>query len=193
MRRTKFLKACALVVLGSCFFVSPSHAQESNATAETPPATPAPQAACQGEEYRQLDFWVGDWDLSWTNADGTKGTGRNVITRSDFGDCVITENFDGSPSMALKGLSVSTYSRPHQLWRQTWVDSQGGYFSLYGGPQEDKTFVLTMERLNDNGPHSRMVFEDITKEGLVWRWQGKRAEIDEWVDQWVITYKRRSS
>ena len=30
-------------------------------------------APCSDPAFRQLDFWVGDWDLSWTNADGSEG------------------------------------------------------------------------------------------------------------------------
>lgn len=138
-----------------------------------------------------MDFWTGDWALSWDNGDGTSGTGTNIVTRDSHGDCVITENFDGGSSMTLRGLSVSTYSKPHKLWRQSWVDNQGGYFSLYGGPQENGTFILEMERLGNKGPFSRMVFEDIKVDSLVWRWQGKSSESDEWVDQWVINYVRK--
>jgi len=113
---------------------------------------------CSQPEYKQFDFWVGDWDLSWTNSDGTVSTGQNIISKIPYENCVITENFDGSPAIPFKGMSVSTYSKPHEKWRQTWVDNSGGYFALNGGPEEDSTFVLTTERLGDKGPHSRMVF-----------------------------------
>ncbi len=80
-------------------------------------ATQAPpvQKPCQEPEFRQLDFWVGVWDLEWDNADGTKGTGTNTITNSPYGDCVITENFDGTPSLQFKGMSVSTYQKTTKL------------------------------------------------------------------------------
>jgi len=48
-----------------------------------------------------------------------------------------------------------------------------------------------MERLGDKGPFSRMVFEDIKRDSLVWRWQGKKLETDEWADAWVINYERK--
>jgi len=158
-------------------------------TPQTPPATA--QASCQQDEYRQMDFWVGDWDLTWANADGTEGQGTNIITKDAFGDCVVTENFDGALGNNLVGISLSTYSVPHGLWRQTWVDNQGGFYALSGGPQEDGTFILNMTRLNDKGPYSRMVFEDIKTDSLVWRWQGKQADTDNWADAWVINYKRK--
>lgn len=174
-----------LLVIGGCADPQTKIPVKSDLATQTPPA------ACQEPEYRQMDFWTGDWALSWDNGDGTTGTGTNIVTRDSHGDCVITENFDGGTSIALRGLSVSTYSKPHKKWRQSWVDNQGGYFALYGGPQEDGTFILEMERLGDKGPFSRMVFEDIEEDSLVWRWQGKSSAADEWRDQWVINYVRK--
>lgn len=151
--------------------------------------TVSPQ--CAGEEFRQLDFWVGTWDLAWEG-----GKGENIITR-EFNDCVIRENFaDLSPatdgSLPFRGTSVSTYFAPAGLWRQTWVDNQGSYFALTGGPQADGTFVLTNARLSDSAPHLRMVFANITPDGLTWHWQASEDGVT-WQDRWVITYTRRAA
>jgi len=181
-----------LVTLWGC---TPSPASQSNAATpavageDAAEASPAP---CQEAEYRQLDFWVGTWDLTWANPDGSEGQGVNVISRSPFGACVITEQFDGNPGLKFKGMSVSTYSKPHKRWRQTWVDDQGSYISLYGELQDDGTFQLDMERLDDVGPFNRMIFEDIQADSLTWRWQGKAKSDDPWADQWVIQYARRN-
>jgi hypothetical protein len=86
---------------------------------------------------------------------------------------------------------VSLYHAPMRLWRQTWVDNQGGYFALTGGPEGDD-FVLTNTRINDQMPHQRMVFEDITANSLTWRWQRSTDGGATWTDQWVIHYTRRA-
>ena len=180
------------------FGVSACAAQDNSADVETEaadattPAAAAP-AACQDAEYRQLDFWVGEWDLTWAQQDGTEGNGTNSITRSPYGDCVITENFDGAPSLQFKGMSVSTYSKPAGQWRQAWVDDQGGFFSLHGGPQEDGTFILEIDRYSEKVPYLRMKWEDITENSLVWRWQGKADADAEWTDNWVINYTRKGT
>lgn len=153
-------------------------------------AQDAPPVPCSDAEYRQMDFWVGFWDLTWTAPDGTVSSGKNSVTRLPFGDCVITERFDGGDTIPLDGMSVSMFSKPHGVWRQTWVDNQGGYFALTGGPQEDGRFILTMDRLDEKAPLSRMVFEDIEENSLVWRWQSKPPEGEEWRDLWVINYER---
>jgi len=153
-------------------------------------STPTSPPPCSGDEFRQLDFWVGDWNAEWDNPDGSIGHGVNHITRDEFGDCVIYERFNGN---GLVGMSVSTYFAPLGIWRQTWVDDQGGYFALIGGPAgEDDPFdfVLTNTRLSENAPFLRMIWQDVTEDSFTWRWQGRATREDEWADRWVIRYTR---
>ncbi len=37
--------------------------------------------ACAAPEARQLDFWLGTWSVSWTEPDGTRREGVNVVQR----------------------------------------------------------------------------------------------------------------
>ena len=106
---------------------------------------------------------------------------------------MITENFDGAPTQQFKGMSVSTYHKPAGVWRQTWVDDQGGYFALAGGPQEDGTFMLDMTRLSDKAPYRRMVWKDIKADSLTWHWQGHSPTETEWKDLWVIRYTKKAT
>ena len=137
---------------------------------------------CTGENFRQLDFWVGDWDLKWQG-----GVGVNHIQKS-FENCVIEEHFNGQPSQHLQGHSVSLYDATAKEWKQTWVDNEGGYIALAGGPHADGTFVLATQP-GPKGGRSRMVFEDIKPDSFVWRWQSS-TDGKNWKDQWVIDYAR---
>lgn len=90
---------------------------------------------CSSPEARQLDFWLGEWDLTWP-AEQTGGeagetlTGTNRISRL-FGECVIEENFATADGGFL-GRSLSMYDEKAGLWRQTWVDSSGAYLVFTG-------------------------------------------------------------
>ena len=143
---------------------------------------------CNAPEYRQLDFWVGDWDAKWAPSEGDTGIGSNHITRSYEG-CVIEEHFDGHPAQHLMGHSVSMYVAPTKMWRQTWVDNEGGYIDLSGGPQPNGDFVLTTP-VRPNGKISRMIFTDIKPDSFTWRWQSS-ADGKAWADSWVIEYTRK--
>lgn len=142
-------------------------------------------APCSDPEFRQMDFWVGDWDLVWEG-----GKGRNVVT-SDLGGCVITENFDGTPSSPLKGTSVSTYNKRSGRWQQTWVDNQGSYLDFTGG-LVDSSMVLAREAtIEGKTVHQRMVFYDIEPDALLWNWERSEDAGATWDVMWKIHYTRR--
>ena len=88
------------------------------ASAEAQQSAPAGASPCAAAEFRQLDFWVGVWDVRWDASPGSPaGAGTNTITRA-YGDCVIQEQFDGGASTGnLLGHSISTYHAPMQRWR----------------------------------------------------------------------------
>ena len=154
---------------------------------QAPATTPAPP--CAGPEYRTLDFWVGEWvaEDQQGNAIGT-----NRITRNEYGDCVITEHF---VSPQLIGHSVSIYRPGLKQWRQVWVDNQGGFFDLVGGPVTggDHIFVFENKRVTETQPHQRMIWQDVKPDSFTWRWQRRAKAEDAWADSWVINYKRRAA
>ena len=161
--------------------------------AQTPAPAPTPAAKpCSGPEWRTLDFWVGDWVAEWDNGNGTKGTGTNRITRDEHGSCVITEHYR-SDDGTLNGFSVSSYRPGTKKWRQTWVDDQGGYFDLEGGPVSgsDHVFAFDNKRVLEKQGYNRMIWQDVKPDSFTWRWQSRAKPEDAWSDSWVINYKRK--
>jgi hypothetical protein len=149
----------------------------------------APLSPCADVQFKQLDFWLGDWDGRWDASPGTPaGQGSNHITRT-YGGCVTEEHFEGG---ALKGHSVSTYFVGSKNWRQTWVDNQGGYIDLEGGPDAAGNFVLTTLPRPDSAKANRMVFTDIKTNSFIWRWQATQ-DGKTWADSWVIRYTRKKN
>jgi len=141
---------------------------------------------CSSPEARQFDFWIGEWDLSW----GEDGKGTNVI-KAIYDGCVILENFDGTPSIALKGMSVSTYSPISGEWKQTWVDNNGSYLDFTGGIEDEKMILSRKFSRNGKDIHQRMVWYNITKEELDWNWERSDDGGSSWKIMWKIHYKRR--
>ncbi len=60
---------------------------------------------CSTPEFSQFDFWVGQWELTWSDS----LHGSNIITKS-YNDCVIQEKFDGNPGAKFNGMSLTTYN-----------------------------------------------------------------------------------
>lgn len=161
------------------------------AAAQTGPAPPPPPP-CSGPEYRQLDFWVGEWDAEFALPGGKTGRAVNRITRNEFGDCVIAEHFQ-QPDISYAGASHSMYDPARKKWVQTWVDSGGAYITLIGGPVEGRPYSFELVTVEPKGPkqiHSRMIWQDVKPDSFTWRWQARQGD-GSWADSWVIDYKRR--
>ena len=159
-------------------------------TPVAPTAEPVADSPCNTPAHAGLDFWIGDWTVSWTDAAGDTLQGRNQIDRDAYSGCVVTERFDGRPGLGLQGTSVSVYDVAARTWRQTWVDNQGGYIALTGGPRPDGTFSL-QTAVAPNQPRFRMTWSEIRDDGFTWRWQRQQAGMNDWEDRWVLYYTRR--
>ena len=108
--------------------------------AETPSAGP-----CDAPEYRQFDFWLGDWNVS---ADD-QVAGSNSI-RQIHGGCALEENWQGAGAGGISGSSFNIYDRATGKWHQTWVDASGTLLQLDGG-LTDGNMVLSGSRPADSG------------------------------------------
>lgn len=127
-------------------------------------------SSCAAPEYRQFDFWVGDWRV--TDSKGEfQGTNR---VENILGGCAIQENWEGA--QGTKGHSYNIYAQRRQVWHQTWVDSNGALLLLEGG-LVDGRMVLSGETPARDGPGT--VQHEISWEKLpggrvrqVWRISG---------------------
>lgn len=90
------------------------------------PAALAADKPCAAPEYRQFDFWLGEWGV--TLPDG-KFAGTNRLTRVAAG-CALHESWRGTKGIV--GTSLTGYDAGSRKWRQTWVDSSGDWLDLQG-------------------------------------------------------------
>ena len=74
---------------------------------------------CSSAEYKQFDFWVGDWDVR--NAAG-QVIGHNRISKR-FGGCVVVEEWEAATGGG--GSSFNFYDQQTKEWHQFWVDATG--------------------------------------------------------------------
>lgn len=141
------------------------------------------------DDPAMLDFWVGEWDLTWEGKEGpAKGT--NTITKILNGS-VIHESFNGSPGIDFLGQSFSVLGRVGGKWKQVWVDSAKGYLDFDGYKEDDKV-VFHRKGKSPKGEDilQRMVFHDIKQDSLVWDWETS-LDGKEWTLRWQIKYQRK--
>jgi hypothetical protein len=129
-------------------------------------------------EARQLDFWVGEWDVEMGGA--TVGESR---IEKILNDCVIFENWTSANGYS--GKSFNVYDPDKKRWQQTWVDGTGRITEYYGaakdgnlhyvsestttGPDGKSQHVLGRMTFFNLGPGTvRQLWEQSTDEGKTW-------------------------
>lgn len=141
--------------------------------------------SCNTPEANQFDFWIGEWNLEWDE----ENRGSNVIEKTLDG-CVITENFDGTPSIDLRGKSVSMFNQRTGKWHQTWVDNQGSYLDFTGEFQDGKMVLQRTSVINEEDVLQRMVWYEIEEDSLLWNWERSDDNGETWTVLWKIHYER---
>ena len=94
---------------------------------------------CNTPEFRQFDFWIGDWDVVSAAAPGT--TSRNLITLVNDG-CTLREEY--TTPVGYAGTSLNFYDAARKKWHQTWIDNQGGALYLEGGIEGEAMVLRTV-------------------------------------------------
>ncbi|MEP7084584.1 MAG: hypothetical protein ABI854_07570 [Betaproteobacteria bacterium] len=157
--------------------------------AQTQPAAVA--SPCATPAARQFDFWLGNWELTFKNPDGTPGHGSNRV-ESQMNGCVTQENFEGAGPSPLIGKSYSVYSPRLKKWQQTWVDSSGSYIDLVGEFADGK-MVLNREAILGNGKpgRQRMTYYNIARDQFDWDWETSEDAGATWTLRWRIHYARK--
>ncbi len=133
------------------------------------------KSPCDALEYRQFDFWLGDWDVA--NGSG-KIVGRNRITAVQKG-CALVEQWEGNGGVT--GTSLNAWDAERKRWHQTWVDSTGSVLLLEGGIVDGRMVLggnandatgkparqrITWQKLADG--RVRQTWESSTDNGATW-------------------------
>jgi hypothetical protein len=98
--------------------------------------------------HRQLDFWLGDWDVFDVGAEAVP-VARARITRL-LDQCVIHELYESAAVGGLRGESFSIFDRTRGVWHQTWVTNRGQLLQIEGGEKEGRV-VLQGDYIAEDG------------------------------------------
>ena len=142
---------------------------------------------CCTEVYRQFDFWLGDWQ-----AVDTAGNvlGHNHIVRMQD-SCVIQENWSSARG-PYTGTSYNFYHSGEKVWKQLWLDNQGGYLELEG-KFEDGNMVLWSQSLTDQQGRSyrnRITWTPLDDGRVRQHWQVTYDDGDTWQTAFDGYYER---
>lgn len=128
-------------------------------------ATSPRPASCNAPEYRQLDFWLGDWD-TYDSGDSKTSVARTHVDRI-AGGCAVHELYEQSDGLI--GDSILSFDAVRKVWQQTWVTNYGSLMVISGRFKEG---ALTLEGEMHVGD-GRSVQQRIT-------WAAKGRGVREW-------------
>lgn len=153
----------------------------------TPPAAPPARPNCSAPNHRELDYWVGAWNV-FDTAQGFQVATSRVERIMD--GCSIRESYEApnAPGGAYSGTSYSSFDRKDGKWHQMYVDVNGNV-GLYVGALQGNEIVL--EAPGRGGSLQRMTYRplpdgSVQQIGLVSTDGGKS-----WAAGYDYTYRKQ--
>ncbi len=140
----------------------------------------------KAQNENAFDFWVGTWEVSWTQADGKVLQGSNLIEKT-LGGSVIQEHFE-DPNNQYLGTSISVYNPKTNTWHQAWADNQGAYYDFVGILEKDRKIFSTD---TSQSTIQRMVFYQIEPDQFLWDWEKSTDHGENYTLVWRLEYKRK--
>jgi hypothetical protein len=138
---------------------------------------------CNTPEFRQFDFWIGDWDVESAAAPGT--ISRNRITLVNDG-CTLREEYTTPAGYA--GTSLNFYDAARKRWHQTWIDNQGGALYLEGGMEGE---AMVLRTVGDAENVQRISWTQLADGRVRQHWETTADGGGTWTTAFDGTYTRR--
>jgi hypothetical protein len=143
-----------------------------------------PLKPCQSPEFRQFDFWLGDWNVESPASPGS--VSRNQITSINDG-CTIHESY-ATPT-GYEGTSLNFYDAARKVWHQTWIDNQGGALFIEGGLQGN---AMVLSTTNDPQAVSRITWTPLDDGRVRQHWETTADGGKTWATAFDGYYSRRA-
>lgn len=139
-------------------------------------------------EYRQFDFWIGEWDVYGLNG---KIAGHSRISMI-LDSCIILEEWTGGSGYT--GKSFNTWNAAKKQWQQTWVDNAGGTTHYLSGKSEPGKIIFHAD--NEVGSDGktfkrRLTFYKLSNAKV--RQHGERSDDGgkTWTTEYDLEYRKK--
>lgn len=168
------------------------HAILFAALLQSAPPAPPPPIDCTDADHSAFDFWIGEWDVSAT---GTAAVVARSTISSTAGGCAIEEDYHqtlgpGGVPTTYNGVSFSAFdARRGGVWRQFYMDSNGGVTVFEGGLSEAGAMVL--EAPGRPGSIQRMTVSPEPDGSVRQRGESSTDGGATWTPGYDFTYRRR--
>jgi hypothetical protein len=151
------------------------------------------QKPCSRPEYRQFDFWIGEWEAFGLNGQKAGESKISLILDS----CVILEEWTSASvnqGFRYAGKSFNTYNAATKQLQQTWVDNAGGSNEYLKGKFEDNKIIYSSSRfpfIKDTMAIRKMTFTNLSPVKLRQHGAISKDNGVSWVTEYDLEYRRK--
>ena len=153
----------------------------------------AQRLPCSRPEFRQFDFWIGEWEAFGVNGKKSGDSKISLILDS----CIILEEWNSTgvqQGLRFAGKSFNTWNAALQQWQQTWVDNTGNTTAFTKGKYENNKIVLNTNPFpfsRDTMAVRRLTFfnlgaDKVRQLGEITKDKGKT-----WITEYDLEYRRK--
>ena len=148
------------------------------------PAEP-PQRDCSGAQYRQLDFRLGEFEV--TGMEGARAGDSRV--ESILSGCVMVEHWHGP--IRGHGQAIFYYDREDRRWHMTFVSDEGEVLVMDGVFDGDALILRGKGAVADFRGQHRMTWSPLPGEGVKQVWEFSIDNGSTWKTVHIGYYARR--
>jgi hypothetical protein len=151
------------------------------------------QRPCSSPQYRQFDFWLGEWEAFGTNGQKAGDSKVSLILDS----CIILEEWTSasvSQGIRYAGKSFNTWNAATKQWQQTWVDNVGGSNEYLKGKFEDNKIIYMSDPFpfrKDSMAIRKMTFTNLNATKLRQHGEISKDNGVTWSTEYDLEYRRK--
>lgn len=150
------------------------------------------QKPCGRPEFRQFDFWLGEWEVFGLK--GNKAGDSRISIMLD--SCVILEEWTGTPNQGFTyaGKSFNSYNAATKQWQQTWTDNTGNTTEFLRGEGSDGKIVYYADKVT--GPDGknfmrRLTFTKLSNDKVRQFGEMSNDGGTTWITEYDLEYRRK--
>lgn len=153
----------------------------------------AGQKPCSQPEYRQFDFWLGEWEAFGKNGQKAGDSKVSLILDS----CIILEEWTSAAAnqgFRYAGKSFNTYNAATKQWQQTWVDNAGGSNEYLLGKSEQNNMIFQSSPFpykKDTMAIRKLTFSNLSPQLLRQHGEISKDNGKSWATEYDLEYRRR--
>ena len=153
----------------------------------------AQKLPCSQPEFRQFDFWIGEWEAFGINGKKAGDSKISLILDS----CIILEEWTSAgvqQGLRYAGKSFNTWNSSMKEWQQTWVDNTGNTTAFIHGKFADKKIIFNTDPFpfsKDTMALRRLTFFDLGKDKVRQLGEISKDKGASWATEYDLEYRRK--